>query len=445
MTGRPRVLLVDDEPMVLEGLSLRLRRLAVTECATSGEEALGLMRTREPFDVVVSDMRMPRMDGAAFLAAAAEVSPDTVRILLTGQADVAAAIAAINDGGIFRFLTKPCPPETLTGALEAAFAQRRLLGLERTLLRDTLAGSIRALTQVAAALRPEAVGRSERIRRRIAELAAAAGEESWQAETAAMFLQMGALFLPADVEERRRSGAPLTERDERLVEGVPHRAAGLLADIPRLDEVRDILRAVACPGPADPWGARALRAVVELDAMEERGVPAPQAVAVLRHPAGRHDPEILGRLAPLAFAARPAAPAPGHEAHGDPTGEAGIRLVTIHDLRPGMVLAADLVDSLGRKLLGRGIEITAGLERRIAEIADLEGADRLGAIAVAVGSCARQGAVAGAVGHHRPDAVATTIRTERGGAGREPDAGDASSVRVEVGVGDAGVAIDRRV
>lgn len=362
--SRPRILLVDDEPLVLEGLTVRLGRRARVETATSGRAGLDLM-AGAAFDVVISDMRMPEMDGAAFLAAAAELAPDTIRMLLTGQADLDSAIAAINEGRIFRFLTKPCPPEQLTGALDAALEQRRLIDAERVLLRETLAGSIRALTQVMAFARPAAVGSSERIKRRLADLGAAMGEESWQAETAAIFSQMGSLLLPAQVAERHYAGRPLSPADRALVEQMPGRAADLLGDIPRLEEVREILRTCATASPDAPWGARALSAVLELDALEARGLAETDAIAALREPPGRHDPLIVGHLARLVGARSAIAPRRAPHAPA----EHGPCPLGIRDLRPGMILAADVVDRQGRTLLARGMEITPGLQRRIAEIA----------------------------------------------------------------------------
>ena len=120
---RTRVLCVDDEPHVLEGLSLHLRRRYDVDTATSGGAGLDILKADATIAVVLSDMRMPGMDGASFLARAKEVAPDAVRLLLTGQADLDSAIAAVNEGQIFRFLTKPCPPPTLLGAVAAATEQ----------------------------------------------------------------------------------------------------------------------------------------------------------------------------------------------------------------------------------------------------------------------------------------------------------------------------------
>jgi EAL domain-containing protein (putative c-di-GMP-specific phosphodiesterase class I)/CheY-like chemotaxis protein len=126
LRDRPRILLVADEPAILAGLRRQLRSQYDVVTATNGATALELLQNDGPFAVVVSDMRMPVMDGATFLAGARAASRDTVRILLTGQADIDAAVAAVNRGQIFRFLSKPCPVASLQECLREAVDEHRL-------------------------------------------------------------------------------------------------------------------------------------------------------------------------------------------------------------------------------------------------------------------------------------------------------------------------------
>jgi hypothetical protein len=121
--------------------------------------------------VVVSDLQMPGMDGITLLSSLRKVSPDTVRVLLTGHADVDAAIAAVNEGNIFRFLRKPCPPGALLRALEASVEQYRLITAERVLLEQTLRGSLKTLTDILAFVNPVAFGRAIRSRKIVGEFA----------------------------------------------------------------------------------------------------------------------------------------------------------------------------------------------------------------------------------------------------------------------------------
>jgi DNA-binding NtrC family response regulator len=117
--GRARVLCVDDEPRLLEGLRLHLRSRFDVEVAVGGEAGLAAVASKGPFAVVVSDMRMPGMSGAAFLARVRAEAPDTVRILLTGSTDLDLPLAVLAESQLFRVLSKPCPPETIVAAIEA--------------------------------------------------------------------------------------------------------------------------------------------------------------------------------------------------------------------------------------------------------------------------------------------------------------------------------------
>ena len=126
-TTKPHILCVDDEPQVLESIKLNLRRSYSVSTALNGVEALTVLSQSQDIAVIVSDMRMPSMNGAVFLAKARQLAPDAVRMLLTGQSDIDTAIAAVNDGQIFRFLTKPCAPTVLLDAMAAAVTQQRLI------------------------------------------------------------------------------------------------------------------------------------------------------------------------------------------------------------------------------------------------------------------------------------------------------------------------------
>jgi DNA-binding NtrC family response regulator len=126
------------------------------EIRTAVGPVLGLQAIAEagPFAVVVSDLRMPVMDGVEFLTRVRAISPDSVRVMLTGQADMDAAIAAVNQGNIFQFLTKPCPAATLTRALNSALEQHRLITAERELLEQTLRSSVGVLSEILSLVNP---------------------------------------------------------------------------------------------------------------------------------------------------------------------------------------------------------------------------------------------------------------------------------------------------
>ncbi len=133
---RMQLLCVDDEEPVLHALRRLFRRAYVVTTARSAPDALEAMSTQD-FDIIISDMRMPQMDGADFLAEAARRQPDAVRILLTGFADHEATVRAINDGRIFRYLHKPWDNEGLERVVDEAAKQRQRLVAIGTMQHDS--------------------------------------------------------------------------------------------------------------------------------------------------------------------------------------------------------------------------------------------------------------------------------------------------------------------
>jgi response regulator RpfG family c-di-GMP phosphodiesterase len=357
---RPRVLCVDDEPNVLQGLSLHLGRRYELATATSGQAALELL-AHDATAVVISDMRMPGMDGAAFLARAKQVSPDAVRMLLTGQADIESAIAAVNEGQIFRFLTKPCPPPALLAAVEAAAEMHRLIHAERELLEHTLHGSIKALTDVLALTNPASFGRATRIKRHVTDMAMALEMgERWQVEVAAMLSQLGFITLPAETAEKVYFGRPLSLTEQQMVGKVPAVTEQLLGSIPRLEVVREILATYAKPyKPVPPTaapdqqlagrGAQLLRVALDFDTLEAQGATAALAVDTLRGRSQQYDPEVIGALARVR-----ASEAEHHD----------VREVRLSALRVGMVFAEDVTFTSGALLAARGYAVTPSFVER---------------------------------------------------------------------------------
>ena len=122
---RPTLLIVDDEPDLLLSLQGLLRQEYRLLIAESGPSALELFES-ETIHVVISDQRMPEMSGDEVQAKIARLSPATVRILLTGYADIQDVIRALNTGGLFRYLTKPWDLDELMDVLQQAVAQYRL-------------------------------------------------------------------------------------------------------------------------------------------------------------------------------------------------------------------------------------------------------------------------------------------------------------------------------
>ena len=130
-----RLMIVDDEENILNALRRALKGRGTVEAYSSPKAALARAGEGIPFDVVISDYRMPEMDGVAFLNAFRAIQPDAERIILSGYADFDALIAAINQAGISRFIPKPWEDFELALAVDQASERRRLL-LENRRLAD---------------------------------------------------------------------------------------------------------------------------------------------------------------------------------------------------------------------------------------------------------------------------------------------------------------------
>ena len=356
----PRVLCVDDEPNVLEGLRDNLSRSFDVRVAQSGAEGIALLQ-QDPdgYAVVISDMRMPVMSGSAFLSQARRISPNAVRLLLTGYSDVDAAIRAVNDGQLFRFLTKPCPPDELLRACAAALGQHRLLIAEQVLLAQTLRGAVKALTDVLALTNPAAFGRGTRLKTGVGLLAQQIGmTDAWEVEIAALLLQLGAVTLPDATAEKLYSGAALTAEEQKMVAGVPRATERIIGHIPRMEGVVQIVKDVdrrfdAHDDRGPSLGGRMLRIVRDLDELESRGAPRPTAIEDMLARSGTYDRELLkdySRALGLI---------------GDVEESIEVR---VESLRVGMTFAEDVRHRGGTLLIARGYKVTAALLERLAHI-----------------------------------------------------------------------------
>lgn len=360
--NKPRILCVDDERNVLDALSRKLRRKYNVSVAIDGASGLQTIAQSAPFAVVISDMRMPGMDGATFLAQVRQKAPTTVRILLTGHSDLNAAIAAVNEGQIFRFLFKPCPEDVLEGALEAATEHFRLVTAEKELLEQTLRGSIDALSETLCLTSPEIFGRARRVNRTVKEICKAISlEGAWQVDVASMLFELGAVALPPEVWDKMQRALVLSADEEQMVARVPTITLNLLSRIPRLEAVCEIIRhqdrtfasANSGAGPV-PMGARILRLATDLDVLVNQGLTPYAALTTLRSRTGAYDPGLLDAMLKV---------------YGQEGEQMVVREIPIEELKPGMMLAEDLKSGNGMLLITRGHEVTEGLLERLRNMA----------------------------------------------------------------------------
>jgi CheY-like chemotaxis protein len=359
-----RILCVDDEPNVLEGIERQMRKRYEISTAAGPDAALQKLTTDGPFAVVVSDLRMPRMSGNQLLAAVRIRFPDTVRVMLTGQADLADAMAAVNDGNVFQFLLKPCPSDSLVRAFDAALEQYRLVHAERVLLEETLRGSIGVMIEILGVVNPPAFGMAHRIRRYVQHMVSKLGlADTWQYEIAAMLSQIGCVAVPPEIIEKRRMALPLGQEEEEVLRAQNRIGKNLLAKIPRLETVAAIIDHQTASWPplqGNPGtaylGGHLVRIALDLEAKVARGLD-PEAALREMSECKRYHPEFLMALNDFPF----------------DVGGSQIKTIALAQLREGMILNADVHGRNGLLVLGKGLEVTSSVIARLQSFARTSG------------------------------------------------------------------------
>jgi response regulator RpfG family c-di-GMP phosphodiesterase len=369
-----RILLIDDDPNVLAGYERSLRKKFTVSTASSGDRALSLLESEGPFSVLVADMQMPGMNGIQFLRRAQEKAPDSVRLMLTGKSDQSTIAEAVNHGHVFSFLTKPCPIDILETALDNAIRQYRLVTAEKELLEQTLNGSVNLLSDILSIVDPQAFGLAQRLRDEVRVVAAwFRSTRKWELELAATFSHIGYVAIPASVLSKQRSGETLSGQERDMITRTPELGAGLLANIPRLQPVAEIVRYLhknfdgtgfphdTVAGADIPIGARILRVLTDLLALEARNKSRLQAFQEMESMPGRYDPEVLKALASC------------YDIYMMKEEHPVLRDIPFSELTVGHVLAGDLLTSGGILILRAGSTISPPLLQKLRNFGALNG------------------------------------------------------------------------
>lgn len=409
---RARLLFVDDEPSILNALK-RIFRTKGYEIltATSGKEGLALLEQHRA-DLVLSDMRMPEMDGAQFLEQVFTRWPDTKRILLTGYADASATIAAINQGKIWRYVAKPWNDDELILTVQQALAHRQLMhenarlteltreqneelkvlntSLEQKVAERTaelraanadLHQSFLATVQVFSNLIELREGRLAGHSRRVADHARQLAErlglddvEQRNILLAGLLHDIGKVGLPDKLLDRAFNALAPAEKLEVMRH--PEKGQQLLVGVPQLAAAARIIRhhheAMDGSGYPDrigglmiPLGARILTVANDYDALQTGSLtlaahsPREAQEFIVKQRGKRYDPTVVD-----AFLAMLAEAAPKQDVE---------LTVTLDELRPGMLLTRDLVHHDGYLLLPKGRVVDASVIAQLRSLPVTEG------------------------------------------------------------------------
>lgn len=373
-TPNKKVLYVDDEANLLASFVslMRKERIQVSVLQQS-EQIEKVLHEQGPFAVVFSDQRMPVMDGVAVLETVMRMHPATIRVLITGHADYADTVRAINLGGISHFIAKPWKDDALRilvadcinrynmteenkylfGELQQANAHLK------ELVEGTVVGAVHILSDILTYLNPAAAAQVDRIRKLgLAYLNMTPeirGQERWEIERALDLFNLGMALLPSWLQTSLNKGNAALHADSPILLKQHLVAAGLLKDIPRLDGVARIIALQAknfdgtgepandpIRGKDIPLGARLLRILIDLDkAQVEKGQGRLALERMSTQPA-KYDVDLITRM----MGAQPR-----------PTDQ-GEQLLPLHELRPGMVLLDDIITETGQLLLKADFVLT---------------------------------------------------------------------------------------
>jgi response regulator RpfG family c-di-GMP phosphodiesterase len=368
---KARILIVDDEPANARLLERIVRGAGYTELITlTDSREVEASVSSAPPDLILLDLRMPYLDGFEVLEVLAPALARGYLPVLVLTADVTreARERALSHGAR-DFLTKPLDATEVVLRVNNLVETRRLYLRERELVEQTLQGSIRALTDVLTLINPAGFGRATRVREEVSRLLEHLGVEArWEVEVAAMLSQIGSVTLPADVLERHYFGKTLTHAEQVALDRVPTVSGKVVAGIPGLEEVDEILEALnlrfdgqgAAPdaptGEEIPWGARALKVLLDLDVFETRGGTPQAALEAIRERTGWYDPGIVQAVAEMRQV----------ELRSRRVVEVEVKAVL-----PGMVLAEDVRTVQGLLLVARGQEVSDRLVERLRNSQDL--------------------------------------------------------------------------
>lgn len=356
-----KILLVDDEVLLLDSLRRELSLEYNIDTAESGAEGLEKISNSGPYAVIVSDFRMPKMDGIKFLSQAMAAAPNTVRMMLTGNADLPTAVDAINKGQIFRFLSKPCAGDMIAQSLDAGLRQYQLVMAEKELLENTLKESISMLVEVLAIVNPKAYGCSLRAQQLVAHICKEFKiDNSWQYETAAALSQLGWITFSSQMLDKIEGNQTFDAAETVIFANHPFAASKLIKNIPRLELVTRMIvgqdRSIddLCLDPAYPeaytvdLGSHILKVCIDYDKLLLQGLSHDQILAKLYARQNAYQPEVLNALNSLySFQYSPA--------------QKRIEDVTLKELEVGMLVVEPIRDINGGTLVEKDTAITRSI------------------------------------------------------------------------------------
>lgn len=365
-----RILLVDDDIDILSTYQGTLRSFFVIKTAVNAEEAINIVHSEPPFAVVVSDYSMPKVNGIQLLTHMQNISPDTLRILISGFADMKIVKAAVNEANIFRFLTKPILSEQLITVLNEGIRHFELLAAEKDILNRTVKGTIKILIDILANLNPIAMKQALQIRTVANDIAVQMQlRNTWEVEISALVSQLGCLNMSPDLTNKLYRGMLMNDAEKKLIEGFPERGRQMIQNIPTLTNVANAVglqlhaydgsfpKNSDVTGDKLPLTSRILKVAFDFCRHQLLGKPPMMIINEMRVNSYFYDPKAFTALMTI---------------NKMTSGSFVIRAIPFKSLRIGMILAEPLRDEEQFILVAKGQEITDTLLLRLINISKIK-------------------------------------------------------------------------
>ncbi len=357
-----QVLFIDDDVSLLSTMKRNLGLDFTIHTAEGGEVALELVQQQGDFSVVVVDMQMPKMNGIQTIAMLREKMPNAVFLMLTGNQDLTTAIQAVNDGRVFRFLTKPCQVFEISAAIQAAQQQHNLIIAEKELLSGTFAGAINLMTDVIEMQEDRHVD-TGRMSEALVDLADRMSIEiGWEEKVAARIFLVGIAMLGPEDSVKFGALDPATAEHKAMFARICKKSASMLARLPRLGWIVDLLKHVPNAERYESGcdridsGALLLRIVFYWNFLTNKGLCVEAATSVIENIM----PELSSKMIQSMQCLHD-----NHDAHM-------LTKVAIGKLRPGMIPYENIENPRGGFAVAKGRVLTVAMVENLSQMTEVQ-------------------------------------------------------------------------
>ncbi|MBI9078269.1 MAG: response regulator [Pseudodesulfovibrio sp.] len=338
------ILFVDDNDSAMTNLPKKFHAKFNLRYTSSYKKALAILKSDEQCGLLISELGLNNEDGITFLRTIRKFYPKTIRMVMTASTTFSDAFDALNSAQASRFIQKPCPADTLTKIIIHGMQLYEEALQKQQAMRKALLGSVNALVDILDLVNPEAMGFSKRIRNRVMKTGKALGiKRLWQLELAVMLSHIGCVALPSEIMEKMDQGKKLSPEEQQIFGMHPSIASNLLANIDQMSTVAEIIsHQHDFLTPDQPLESRIIKIALDLDRLERKGNTPLAILDKMRTKPKAYDPKVVETMAKL-LANR---------------NTKSVYQLNIEELKEGMIMAKDMINKDGVKLLLRGQPIS---------------------------------------------------------------------------------------